>query len=134
MNILQIVSVATCLGCVWYLIRTRRISRNLAAIDTWVSAMNHTVNGTHFQGHGSTPVYLFYSRREGPFSISSKKLYRTTSGTFFEVEVTAELGTVTHWMITPVSTDDAIRFLEYVSDESEEASDIAAPKANVERA
>jgi hypothetical protein len=53
-------------------------------------------------------------------------LYLSKTGQYFELEVVAELGRVSRWVLTPVSDSDASLFLSYVRDEDLRA--ISAPE------
>lgn len=76
--------------------------------------MDVTVDGNRYQGKDAKQLFVFFARREGIFCVTSKHLYLSKIGQYFELEIVAELGRVSRWVLTPVSESDAALFLAYV--------------------
>jgi hypothetical protein len=126
LNIVNLISLGACAASAAFLIRGRRATVNLNAIRLWTDEMDVTVDENRYRGKDAKQLFKFFARREGIFCVASKHLYLSKTGQYFELEVVAELGRVSRWVLTPVSDSDASLFLSYVRDEDLRA--ISAPE------
>ena len=107
-----ILLVAASSLCILYSSIKSRITANLNAIDQWFSTMDINTNGQRYQGARCQQLFEFYLTKRGLTGLSVKRLYRTKSGRYFEIEITADLSDVVYWKVTPVTAEDALAFME----------------------
>jgi hypothetical protein len=100
-----------------FMARKGRAQSNLVAIDRWFVGMDVTAHGQRYRGDRSTLLFTFYAEKTGMASVTTKRLYRTKSGRYFEMEITSEFSEVVHWKIDPVTAEDGDAFMEMVAEE-----------------
>lgn len=108
--------ITICVGSVAFFGIKSRMRLNYLHIDSWVSNMDITAHEQRFQGSRCKKLFEFYMRRDGVCGLTLKRLYSTVSGRYFEIEITSELCEVTSWSVTLIPEEDALLFLEYVTE------------------
>lgn len=96
--------------------RKARAQANLVAVDRWFVNMDVTAHGQRYRGDRSNLLHLFYAEKRGIATLSTKRLYQTKSGRYFEIEITSEFCEVVHWKIDPVTKEDGDAFMEMVAE------------------
>jgi hypothetical protein len=89
-----------------------RAQKNLTAIDKWMLQMDVTAHGKRYQGERSTLLYVFNIEKIGLATVKTKRLYRTVSGRYFEIEITSEFSEVNQWDLQQVPKEDGDAFVE----------------------
>lgn len=114
--------ITICAGSVAFFAIKSRARLNYLHIDSWVSNMDITAHEQRFQGSRCKKLFEFYMRRDGISGLTLKRLYSTVSGRYFEIEISSELCEVTSWSVILIPEEDALLFLDYVAEPSNDLS------------
>lgn len=85
---------------------------NSAAIDIWFIKMDIQAHGQRYQGDRSEVLHIFHTEKTGLAKVVTKRLCKTKSGRFYEIDITAEFCEVVGWHVIPLDAIDVQDFLD----------------------